>query len=207
MNIIEFLSKLDSLSAWRKVELAEARFLAENAKNKKSCDYLCRVWVLIMYAHCDNFLKESSRLYLVYLQHNINVLSNSKKKLIWLLTQGHKIFKEPRKFKSMSEVFNDNQTSFFDEKIVDSALRNGSFSYELLTYCCDWILQIDFDHVKFGDFCKILKNKRDCIAHGEEAYVTLPDDCLPWHDKAIEFIDSFKDALVKSVQYELDSTL
>ena len=80
MNINELLNSLDNLSAWRKKELLQAHSLARNASNNDTIRYLCRAWVLVMYAHCDNFLKESTRTYLEYLKSNINIIPRTRYK-------------------------------------------------------------------------------------------------------------------------------
>lgn len=83
MDILDLQNKLDSLTAWRKSELFQAHFLAENAHNDDAKRYLCRVWVLMMYAHCDNFLKESTKIYLNYAKSNF--VTSCDIKLIWLV--------------------------------------------------------------------------------------------------------------------------
>lgn len=208
MHITDLLGKLDALSAWRKKELSQARFLAENAKNEEARRYLCRVWVLVMYAHCDNFLKESTRIYLEYLKCNINKLTKYKKELMWSIVKGPNLLgAAENKYKSINDCFQNAKNVFFDENVTSQILTIGSFDYKLLRYYCDWILQINFNHSNFRDFCKVLKDKRNRIAHGEESYVNLPDDCLPWHIKTIKFIDLLKDALIENAISELNDHL
>jgi hypothetical protein len=87
-DVIDLLNRLDLLSAWRKKELSQAHFLAENSKNDDARRYLCRVWVLMMYAHCDNFLKEATRAYLEYVKSNLTTSSRYKRELMWLVIRG-----------------------------------------------------------------------------------------------------------------------
>jgi len=199
INITDLLDKLDALSAWRKVELSQAHFLAENSKNKDAERYLCRAWVLMMYAHCDNFLKESARTYLDYLRSNMGSTPNYKNELIWLVMRGEKnLDASENKYKSLDDYLNSNGELFFDDHMIKEVLKKGSFNYKTLRYFCDWVMQLKYNHSEFRDFCEKLKRKRDCIAHGEESYVDSTEDCLPWHEKTILFMDSLKDALIES---------
>lgn len=202
MDIIELLNKLDDLSAWRKKELSQAYFLAENARNKDSRRYLCRVWVLMMYAHCDNFLKEATRVYLEYISANLTNVTHYKFELMWLVLRGKEniIHGNESNYKSLDDYFTCNKNIFFEEILIKKILTMGSFKYKLLRYFCDWVMQIKYDHNKLRDFCEKLKTKRDSIAHGEESYIEHIGDCLPWHKKTINFIDSLKECLIESVR-------
>ncbi len=204
MNITELLAKLDASSAWRKKELIQASFLAGNAKNEEARRYLCRAWVLVMYAHCDNFLKESVRVYLEYLKYNLSEASKYKQELMWLILKGSNLSNSSdEKYKSMTALYESTGDIFFDKTVISQILKIGNFNYKLLRCYCDWILQIDFNHNEFCNFCVTLKEKRDSIAHGEESYVELPNDCLPWHTNTMKFIDLLKDSLVEGAKNEL----
>ncbi len=201
MDITDLLEKLDVLSAWRKKELLQAQFLAENAENESEARYLCRAWVLMMYAHCDNFLKESAQTYLSYLKCNEEKLAKYKQEVMWLIVKGPNLQKaDGGKYKSMNDYFRN--TKFIDEKVTTEILKIGSFNYKLLRYYCDWVLQINFNHEEFQNFCKTLKLKRDSIAHGERSYVSLPADCSPWQTDTIKFIDLLKTSIIDSAEIE-----
>lgn len=199
MNITDLLNNLDKLSSWRKKELTSARFLAEAAKNEEEIRYLCRAWVLVMYAHCDNFLKESARYYLEYLKDNIELNNKYKQEIMWIFMRGKNLVDaEENKYKSMDECYKNSKDIFFDVTLIDQTTKIKSFNYKLLRYFCDWILQINFNHKDYITFCNTLKKKRDSIAHGEEAYIDSPNDCLQWHNITIQFMDSFKDSLIEN---------
>lgn len=202
MDIIDLLNKLDYLTAWRKRELSQAQFLAENAKNKDSRRYLCRAWVLMIYAHCDNFLKESTRAYLEYLKFNLKSMTDYKYDLMWLVIRAKDniIKASDAKYVSLNDYYSKDCELYFDEVLITETLKKESFKYRWLRYFCDWVLQINFDHGEFSDFCERIKEKRDSIAHGEESYIDSTADCLVWHKKAIEFMDSLKDSLIENVR-------
>lgn len=82
MNSLELQLKLDEFSSWRKNELFQAQLLAETSSNNVERRYLCRAWVLMLYAHCDSFLKESTRVYIEYLKANNS--QNYNHRLMWL---------------------------------------------------------------------------------------------------------------------------
>lgn len=195
MDILELQRQLDTFSSWRKSELMQAQFLAENSKNEAAKKYLCRTWVLIKYAHCDSFLKEASKAYINYLKTNIN--DNYDSQLFWLIFQGkEKITRSNKKYTSLQNYYSLDSNSKFDAITCPQVFEQGSFKYELLRFFCDWVLQIDYSHADLIQFCQGLKQKRDAIAHGEVSYVEIEADCLPWHHKTLEFIDSFKDSII-----------
>jgi hypothetical protein len=196
VDILCLQKKLDDLSAWKKKELSQAYFLAENAKNDEEKKYLCRAWVLIMYAHCDNFLKESSKLYLMYAR--INQIANYRPELVWLVMKGKENITDGAKDKYQSLICYESQNKWalFDEALLVSTLNSRSFKYKSLRFLCDWILQVSFEHDEMSDFCDKLEKKRNEIAHGEEAYIDDVADCLLWHTKTMKFFDDLKDSLI-----------
>jgi hypothetical protein len=198
MDILALQSKLDQQAAWRKRELYQARSLANSAGNDEAQKYLCRVWVMILYAHCDNFLKESAKHYIKYLQ--LNRSQNYKPELIWLAMKGKEAITVASEdtyldFNAFSQV---EPYKFMDEKLLNTIFDQRSFQYKSLRFICDWVLQIKFNHSKLSAFCNIIKETRDSIAHGEERYIETVEDCLPWHATTIEFIDSLKDSLIEN---------
>lgn len=200
MDILELQEKLDNLSAWRKSELIQAHFLAENAQNKEAKRYLCRAWVLIMYAHCDNFLKEATKLYLSYVKSNSAM--NYKPELMWLVMRGKENLTEGAEdnYKSLNDYHGMNHDILFEVILSKDVFARRSFKYKSLRFFCDWILQIQYNHQEIGPFCESLKEKRDSIAHGEESYIDKIEDCLPWHQTTIKFIDTLKDSLLDTAR-------
>lgn len=200
MDVLDLQNKLDSLTAWRKSELFQAHFLAENARNDDAKRYLCRAWVLMMYAHCDNFLKESTKIYLNYAKSKF--VSSCEIELIWLVMRGRENITDGAedKYKSLSDFSKLDRWVHLDEKLLKEVLGKSSFKYRYLRFVCDWVLQVHFNHQDISDFCETLKKKRDAIAHGEQSYVEEISDCLPWHEKTIKFMDTLKDTLVDAAR-------
>lgn len=203
MDILELQDKLDELSAWRKRELFHASSLAENAKNDEAQRYLCRVWVLIMYAHCDNFLKEASKQYIEFVKSNPS--KNYRPELMWLVMKGKDALTEGSldTYKSINDYNGDNREIFFKVILGPQIFKERSFKYKSLRFFCDWILQIDFNHQELSSFCDALEKKRNSIAHGEEAYIDKIEDCLPWHKNTVDFIDSLKESLLNNAAAHL----
>ena len=198
MDTIELLVKLDELSGWRKKELIQAQYLAENSSNVESTRYLCRVWVLIMYAHCDSFLKQAASAYFQYLKLNFDSITDYKHDLIWFLTHAENNFiATDKKYKSFDLYMNGDENFFFSDHIVKSVLNNSSFSYKHLRNYCDWLLQIKFPYSEIQFFCRKLKENRDKISHGEEVYIDSPEDCKQWNKDTIDFIDKLKNAIIE----------
>ncbi len=196
MDILQLSNQLDSLSAWRKRELIQAYFLTENAHNDESKRFLCRAWVLMMYAHCDNFLKESAKLYIAYCKANST--ENCKLELVWLALRGKEniTFGSAEEYRSFDNYSATDRWALINNALMNEIFKKRSFQYKSLRFVCDWVLQIHYDHESLSDFCERLKAKRDSIAHGEESYVEDVSDCLHWHRETIRFIDELKDALV-----------
>lgn len=195
MDILELQTLLDRQAEWRKQELTQAYELASSAE-EKYLQYLCRAWVLMLYAHCDNFLKESSKNYINFLKSNNN--PNYKPELIWLIMKSKMLQESQKQYRSYEDFSREVPYKFLDEQLLKDIFKEGSFGYRNLRFICDWVLQIKFDHSKLSGFCNSIKNKRDSIAHGEECYVDKEKDCLLWHHKTIEFINSLKDSLITS---------
>lgn len=198
MDILVFQSELDALTSWRKRELIQAHFLAENAQNDEARQYLCRAWVLMMYAHCDNFLKEATKLYLKFSQTAEH--SSCKAELIWLTMRAKEIVTDAstENYKSLRAFSAADGWSLIDDGLMREIFNKHSFKFKFLRFICDWVLQVDYGYIVFRDFCDHLKKKRNSIAHGEGSYVDDISDCLHWHEMTITFIDTLKDAIINS---------
>jgi hypothetical protein len=195
MDILELQDQLEQQAAWRKRELFQARQLASSAENDSDRDYLCRVWVLMLYAHCDNFLKETSKHYLKFLKQNKN--KKYKIELVWFIVMGKDVLLDsPDQYKNIDAFSEQNFYDLLDEKLISSLYKKKSFDYGFLRFICDWVLQINFEHKNFEPVFKVLKNRRNSIAHGEKTYIDV-ETSLHWDRRTIEFIDSLKDCLIE----------
>lgn len=199
MKIVELQRSLDDNTSWRKKELLQAQFLTENAHTDEAQRYLCRAWVLMMYAHCDNFLKEATRSFLEYIKVNAHDEYNTK--VIWLIMRAKDNVTEGsvENYWSLVEYMACNNDILIEDKLLRDILEKRSFQYKYLRFICDWVLQINYDHASMLDFCNRLKKKRDCIAHGEDAYIDKIEDCIPWNRQTLEFMDGIKGALLDSL--------
>lgn len=194
MDIKSLQEKLNTESEWRKRELHQAYALFENSDSEAK-NYLARVWVLVMYAHCDNFLKESANLCLSYAKEND--LNGYKPELLWLIRNAKVM--DSSKYRTPSNYAEDREDIFVANF---SSLKDKSFQYNFLRFVFDWVLQLDYAHDEMQNFCNELKKKRDAIAHGELQY---PEevDCLRWHKATIEFIDTFADCIINRARDSL----
>ncbi|MCB4767414.1 hypothetical protein LGR54_02250 [Ancylobacter sp. Lp-2] len=193
MDLLEFQSSLDQSRAWRKLELSSARSLAENYSGRSEEAYLCRAWTMIIYAHCDQLIKELSKNYLLYLSSNPR--QNYDYQMAWFAFYGkesvqHNSDKRYLLCKDASEASKSTRIKELSHKEV---IDGGNFKYGRLRFMSEWVLQIDLDHVKYKLFYHSLKTKRDQIAHGENITVDYISDCLAWHEKSIELIDEISD--------------
>ena len=100
---------------------------------------------------------------------------------------------------SLDDYKNFQNDILFEEKLVKALFDRRSFQYKVLRFYCDWVLQINYDYASMMQFCTRLKTIRDAIAHGEEAYVDQPDDCLFFHEHTIKLIDSLKESMIESL--------
>ena len=193
-NLEHFLSH--SLT-WRKNELQQARFLAEES-NENSRQYLCRAWTLVMYAHCDQYIKEISKLYLHFLKDNPRESYD-----YWSIWQAFRA-KELMLNGSDGLTFNsalkprDNEKLALIEAISHkTVLDSGNFKYERLRFITNFVLQIDFNCVEYKGFCTTLKIKRDQIAHGEQSYIADVGDCIAWHRPTLSLLDDLTSAVLE----------
>jgi MAE_28990/MAE_18760-like HEPN len=197
MNSLELQKNLDGLSSWRKKELSLARGLAEKEQNEEIKKYLCRAWTLILYAHCDNFLKEASKYYLTYLEGT--PLKNYKADAVWLMFRGKDSVTNAADTKYLKpSSLEKNFQLHFSAIRSDAVMEERSFSYKTLRFFCDWVLQIQFSYDTKKTFCKTLVKKRNAIAHGQEEYIDN-EDCIKWHEATIAFMDELKDAIMASL--------
>lgn len=144
MDTLQLSNQLDSLSAWRKRELIQAYFLTENAHNDESRRYLCRAWVLMMYAHCDNFLKESAKLYIAYCKANST--ANCKLELIWLALRGKEniTFGSAEEYRSFDNYSATDRWALINNALMNEIFKKRSFQYKSLnssaTGCYKYIM-------------------------------------------------------------------
>jgi hypothetical protein len=196
IDAVELQAQLDAIRAWRKIELSHARSVAERHKSSAELPYLCRAWTMMIYAHCDQALKMVAKEYLNFLGEVPR--PGYDYKTVWLAFYG----KEALRNSSDSRFELCRAT---DEKSSQIMLSNVNgkdvfasvnFSYPLLRFYIDWIIQIPFNHVEYKGFCATLKEKRDGIAHGEEISIRTIEDCLAWHEPAVSLLDGLVDATI-----------
>jgi hypothetical protein len=196
MNILDLERELSESLSWRKHELQQAKFLAEKAGDSDR-PYLCRAWTLVMYAHCDKFLKEASQSYLRYLQDNPRTGYD-----YWSIWRA---FRAKEIMLSATDGVNFEQVTIVDEidksKLIaaisdDSVIESGNFSYKRLRFLTTFVLQIDFAFIEYKAFCTTLKTRRDEIAHGEQSVVQEVSDCTAWHDPTLRLIDGLADGVL-----------
>lgn len=171
MDSLKLQEELDNLTAWRKKELSIAYSLADNETNEDIKAYLCRAWVLIMYAHCDNFLKESAKLFINYLE--ANNCPNYKAEIIWLIIMGKENATDASEnnYKKNNYSLPAAKDDFFKAIRSEYVFNKRSFKFKTLRFFCDWVLQIKYDYNAYNVFCSTFIKKRDEIAHGEKSYV------------------------------------
>lgn len=200
MDVDELENALSGSLAWRKQELQQARFLAEQA-TEISRAYLCRAWILVMYAHCDQYIKEASKLYLAHL---VDYPRNSFD--YWSIWQAFRAKELMLNGSDGPNYDNVLKPRDIDKSILIEALSHktvldsGNFKYERLRFVCNFVLQIDFDCVVYKGFCTTLKTKRDEIAHGEQSYVSQFSDCVDWHEPTLSLLDGLTDAVLQTAR-------
>jgi hypothetical protein len=169
--------------------------LAQEARNDEEKVYLCRTWVVMMYAHCEKFIKQAAASYVTFVEHNPK--DDYRSDVVWLVMKGKEnLLKYSASYASIADHNTKNTVASFEE-IRTTARDKRSFDYALLRFFCDWILQIAFDHAHYMDFCKRLHDERNAVAHGEESSIDEAV-CLDFHVKTIAFMDSLKDAMLDS---------
>lgn len=198
MNLEELESALLESLTWRKHELQQARFLAEQA-DENSRPYLCRAWTLVMYAHCDQYTKEVSRLYLEHLRN-----ASRETYDYWSIWQAFRAKElmlngaDGASYESALLPRNNGKSELIDAIAHKTVLDSGSFCYKRLRFIIDFILQVEFDCVSFKGFCTTLKIKRDEIAHGEHSFVSEVSDCVSWHEPTLLLLDGLTDTVLRA---------
>jgi hypothetical protein len=197
MGLDDLQDALSESLSWRKLELQQARYLAENAK-ERDLPYLCRAWILVLYAHCDQYTKETSRIYLDYLR------SNPRKYDYWYIWQAFRAKQlmlegsDGVSFESALRPKNNDKQMLIDAISHKTVIDSGNFSYQRFRFLMNFVLQVKFDCASYKGFCTTLKTKRDEIAHGERSYVSEVSDCIAWHDPTLLLLDSVFDSVLKT---------
>ncbi len=199
MEVEALQAKLDEIRAWRKLELSHARSLAERHRDSAEFTYLCRVWTMMIYAHCDQALKLISREYLDFLKATPR--QSYDYKTVWLAFFGKDALREVSEGRYALCRTNDQQTNSIMLANITSGKEvfgTKNFSFPLLRFFTEWVIQTPFDYEQFRGFCYTLKKERDKIAHGEPATINDVENCLAWHDPAIALLDALTDATINA---------
>lgn len=197
MNAADLEHSLSQSLTWRKNELQQARFLAEES-NENSRQYLCRAWTLVMYAHCDQYIKEVSKLYLGFLRENPR--DSYDYWSIWQAFRAKELMlngSDGPTFESALRPRDNDKSALIEAITHKTVLESGNFKYERLRFITNFVLQIDFDCVEYKGFCTTLKIKRDQIAHGEESYIADVGDCIAWHSPTLSLLDALTNAVLE----------
>jgi hypothetical protein len=188
MDIETLADKLYELSSWRTQEISYALRLADvtlpdTGEDKISYDeeessevnYLRRSLIVILYAHCDGFLKEATRCYLEYIKHNEPKWHATN--IAWIAI---KSWQEPAILKEfeIGKLLKKTSTDYIDDIFTTTDRKTGAvtsrgtfeflkknFSDDFLRKVYSFILQIPSEHAALA---KSLKLIRDQIAHGEK---------------------------------------
>jgi RiboL-PSP-HEPN len=190
MDRAEFARQLDELVSWRKHELAQAKELTQVAQNEDAERYLSRAWLVMLYAHCDQFLKDVVRLYVKYLCHAR--LPHYRPE--FLLVAFNESVTAYGGYISLQQYLAADAYNNLPH-IANAAVNKKSFEYFQLRFLCDWVLQINDLHSDYEIFCGDIKRQRDKIAHGEQTYHDF-SQCDRLHRKTIQFLDGMTDALM-----------
>lgn len=199
MKVEQLQANLDNIRAWRKLELSHARGLAERHHATAEFSYLCRVWTMMIYAHCDQSLKLISKEYLRFLRgtprHSYDY------KTVWLAFFGKEAMREfaDARFELCRANNQESHGILLDNLVAaKDVFDTKSFSFPLLRFYTEWVIQTDFNYEQYKVFCGTLKTARDKIAHGEDAQVEDIERCLGWHEPAIELLDAITDAAINA---------
>lgn len=198
MDILDLERELSASLSWRKLELQQAKFLAEQAGDSDR-PYLCRAWTLVMYAHCDQFVKEASRSYLRYLQHHHRVGYDYWS--IWRAFRAKEIMlkaSDGDNFKQVTVPDKIDKLKLIEAISDGSVIDSGSFNYKRLRFMTTFVLQIDFDFIEYKAFCDTLKIRRDEIAHGEKSVVREVSDCIAWHEPTLRLMNKLTDGVLNA---------
>jgi hypothetical protein len=199
MDAVELQARLDAIRAWRKIELSHARSVAERHQSSAELPYLCRAWTMMIYAHCDQALKLIAREYLNFRRDVPR--KDYDYRTVWLSFFGKEAIRHPSDSRFLLCSFDDqNSYKTMLQNILSGTEVFGSanFSYQILRFYMDWVIQTPFAHIEYRAFCTTLKEKRDGIAHGEQISIRNVQDCLAWHEPAVALLDGIVDATLEA---------
>lgn len=151
-----------------------------------------------MYAHCDQYIKEVSKLYLGFLRENPR--DSYDYWSIWQAFRAKELMlngSDGPTFESALRPRDNDKSALIEAITHKTVLESGNFKYERLRFITNFVLQIDFDCVEYKGFCTTLKIKRDQIAHGEESYIADVGDCIAWHSPTLSLLDALTNAVLE----------
>ncbi|MFN9322315.1 MAG: MAE_28990/MAE_18760 family HEPN-like nuclease [Holosporales bacterium] len=194
---------LDEESSKRKKELETAKQLAFFAREDETL-YLCRSWIVFLFAHCEQFLKQATFHYLSIVnefkvEHDLNaawhILYGEEK----IIKSSPENYVPPNKL-TKSLIFSD----FLKPDLKGKLFTIFSFNLKTLRFFFDLVLKSSIQHADWTLFCSSITYKRNRIAHGEEAFITGIEECEFLHTKTFNFMDALKDDLIKRMSCNIE---
>lgn len=204
-RVERFLNSLDRESATRKMELATQRSLLTIA-NESQKAVLRRSGVLLLYAHWEGFVRKSVKEYLrLFAGNQISTAPKHLKSAALFHYLHSKQLKnlDLRLSKAALDYIVD-ESSRVNQKIDEIASTKSNLNYKQLETIWGLIESSDSEFsTRFSTkevfIDRVLLHSRNGIAHGELLPVQ-EDDFDELHDKTMELMDSFKDAIVNSAR-------
>ena len=199
----KLINILDNDLAWRKKELSYTKALVLSSKSKNQ-EYTIRSGILVLYAHWEGFIKNSSRWYINYLRNQKLKYCELSDNLVTLSLKSSFVecgnTKKTRvHFKIVNILLNGMASLSTIPSDKEAIATNSNLNFETFL---EIVFSIGLDHKDFelkeNYLDEGLIKTRNEIAHGE---YEIPDvvDYLDWHDTIIEIIDSFQDKISDAI--------
>lgn len=209
-------TKIDKNLSYRKQELTILKTEISKARGKKLNTFL-RAGTLLLYSHWEGFIKEASKEYLRFLNHQKLFCSEMKDNFIVTSLKGNIIdVSQSRKTSKHYELYNKiaNSSTVIFKVNVDSAEKpiietfsnlKWEFFEEIL-----FIIGLDqFDQTNHQIIDSVLLERRNKIAHGERVQLVKQMDSEDHarevineyeslQSKIIDLLNQFKDNILDS---------
>ena len=194
-----FSHNIENAWNWRKKQLIEHKQLFLNLDEYQE-GLVARMGVLLLYAHWEGFIKDSSRLYLRYFKGKSiykvpkHVIAAHLSVSINKISNTHQ--KEVRPFEIMDCLKNDQNIS----NLIENSINTESNLNSKVLRNISKLVGINYDSI-FSSKDKLIDYSflglRHKIAHGEGNPVEK-NEYLTLHNEIIPLIEAFKENLIDS---------
>ncbi|MBL3677387.1 MAG: hypothetical protein JKP92_07810 [Alphaproteobacteria bacterium] len=177
MNVQGLTDELTAISSWREKEILLAKQCFNfSREDKPDKDYALRCLIIILYAHCEGFVKDAILCFIHYYYNNDGLHKFIKGSIAKRVFDYGKL-----------KIFLESSLSM--KEIEKNVLKAPISEYE------------GFSNVKISSFWEELKSIRDDIAHGGTKNLIIKEEtALQLYVMSRRFIEGIKSSIIEKAE-------